>query len=120
MRMKDVVSELSVKLSQDQISEYVRIVEFFGPLVSDPVLHKLVIFLVLMKSTSPDKPSVLSGLQSTYTTIVRRRTSWMCKNEGKSGTRKNLETKKMIDKIEFCIENLEKLSEILLFILNKQ
>jgi hypothetical protein len=26
----------------------------------------------------------------------------------------------MIDKIEFCIENLEKLSEILLFILNKQ
>ena len=118
--MKDVVSELSVKLSQDQISEYVRIVDLFGPLVTDPVLYKLVIFLVLMKSICPGKPSVLSGLQATYTTIARRRTDWMCKNEGKNGTRKNLETKKMIDKIEFCIENLEKMSEILLFILNKQ
>ena len=116
MRMKDVVSELSVKLSQEQISEYVRIVDLLGPLVTDPVLHKLVIFLVLMKSTS----LVLPGLETTYTTIVRRRTDWMFKNEGKIGARKNVETKKMLDKIEFCIDNLKKLSDILLFILNKQ
>ena len=118
--MKDVASELSVKLSQEQISEYVRIVELLGPLVSDPVLHKLIIFLVLMKSIQPAKACVLSGLQTTYMTIVRRRTDWMCKNEVQNGTRKNLETKKMIDKIGLCIENLEKLSEILLFILNQQ
>jgi hypothetical protein len=117
IKMKDVVGEMSVKLSEDQMSEYVRLISYLGPIASDPVLYKLIMLLALFKPVHPGSTSCLSGLQSTYMTIVRRRADWMFRNEKSA---KNFEMKKMVDKMSSCIESLEKLSEIMLFILNKQ
>jgi hypothetical protein len=49
--------------------------------------------------------------------VARRRADWMCQREL---TSKHLETKRLIEMLSACINNLERMSEILLFILNKQ
>ena len=116
LRMKDAVSDMSVKLSSEQMSEYIRIINFMGPLVQHPVLYKLIMLLVLLK---PSKSfSGLVGLQSTYMTLIRRRTEWMGRNE--KNWLKNVEMKTMVDKMVTCVDNLERLSGILLHILNNK
>ena len=115
MKMKDIVAEMSVKLSPDQMSEYNKANNNLTPLVSDPVLYKLIMLLVL---TKPDNSRpYLSRIQSTYMMVARRRADWMYNMDRSS---KNLDTKMMIDKVALCVENLEELSKIMMFVLNKQ
>ena len=49
--------------------------------------------------------------------VARRRADWMYNMDRSS---KNLDTKMMIDKVALCVENLEELSKIMMFVLNKQ
>jgi hypothetical protein len=116
MRMKDVVSDMSVRLSSEQMSEYIRIINFMSPLVQHHILYKLIMLLVLLKPV--ESVTGLVGLQSTYIALIRRRTEWMCRNE--KNWLKNVEMKTMVDKMTACVDNLERLSTILLHILNNQ
>jgi len=116
MRMKDVVAEMSVTLSQEQLNDYYRILGILGPLVTDPVLYKLLLLLVLLKPL--DSRWKIAEPHAKYLMISRRRAEWQCKVEAKSA--KDVELKRMIDKLAFYVDNLQQLSKILLFILNKQ
>jgi hypothetical protein len=49
--------------------------------------------------------------------ISQRKADWMCRFEKSN---KNVEMKKMIEKLSFYVDSLERLGKILLFILNKQ
>jgi hypothetical protein len=82
----------------------------------DPALYKLLMLLALLKPATKSA-AALSGLQSAYLMIAKRRADWMCRADGSS---KNLEMKNMIEKLSFCMAEMDRLSEILLFILNKQ
>lgn len=115
MRMKDVVAEMSVNLSQDQLNDYYRILGVLGPLVSDPILYKLLLLLVLLKPL--DSRWKIAETHSKYLMISQRRAEWLCKVDKSA---KDVEMKRMIDKLAFYVDNLEQLSRILMFILNKQ
>ena len=115
MRMKDVVAEMSVNLSQDQLNDYYRILAVLAPLVSDPVLYKLLLLLVLLKPL--DSRWKIAETHSKYLMISRRRAEWLCKVDKST---KDVEMKRMIDKLAFYVDNLQQLSKILMSILNKQ
>ena len=121
--MKDVALQRSVNLSQEQTVQFETLCRDFEDIVSDPIYYKLMTLIALTKSTGQGASKELLPLQSFYLMQLQRRTEWMFRSENARRHRffskmKNCET--LMQKVQACVDNMDRLADILIFIKNQR
>ena len=116
------VLSFSVPLSREKSLEFDNMVRDLSDVVLDPVHRKLMLLIVLTQPSNRHEKNGLSNLHSKYQQLLRRRTQWLFKSEQavKSNclANKMRTPDRMINKLFTCLENLNKLTEMLLYIKN--
>jgi len=118
--MKDVAAQASVYLTNEQTTESNNLIKDFVDIANDPVYHRLATLLALTRTPKDGSDNVLAPLKNYYELLLRRRTEWMFRRGGNDRLRhRNRDPEIMISRVFACIENMEKLAEILLYIKNQ-
>ena len=131
--MKDVASQYSVILTNEQTSEFNNLIKDFVDIANDPVYYRLATLIALTKPPTDGSENVLAPLKTYYELLLRRRTEWMFRKGGDVGgggvgvgvvvgdrlRLRSRDPETMITRVFACIKNMERLAEILLYIKNQ-
>ena len=121
--MRDVAQQRSVNLTQEQMVQFESLCRDFADVVSDPIYYKLMTLIALTKPTDQGSSKELLPLQSFYLMQLRRRTEWMFRSENARRDRffvKMKDAEELMRKVQVCVDNLDKLAHILIFIKNQR